>query len=414
MDIDTSSDFAMRSDLKIFSSIKPRVVWDLPADTKPIPRDPIPPNSSRIARRILPRAAVALGGLAGNNAHGAGFLEALRRNGILPQMISCTSGQLRCVEVFLKGGDIQEWFEQELAQMQPFTKNFPHNIDANLLFKMTMGQMQRIRPSVREFPFDLITTLQRNWWNFWRNPWDFSFFQETWDVWPARSLVCREPSTTYEEIADTFNDQKDVGIIFNAYEYLKGIEVVYMNDRAFELTGKRVGPHPYRRVRYERIDSSAVRNALRLYEYGFADRSEMIDGAYIRDIILSEIPDETNNSIDRIAVARPQASKWLGPAPLSWTELRDMQTEINFNGTYFGECDRIFWMNERGKRPIKILELPLDCQRGWWDYVLEDIDVFRSAYWRGLELAESELTEREPAESKLAGRAPSYYIQYTG
>ncbi len=163
-----------------------------------------------------------------------------------------------------------------------------------------------------------------------------------------------------------------------------------MNDCAFELTGKQPGPNDKRPwVRYERIDASAVKDALRLFEYGFSDGSDMLDGAYFRDIILSEIP-AAENQIKRIAVARPQADAWLGPAPLSWTELRDMQTEISFNGTYIGERERILLMNTvPGRHEISMLELPLDRQRGWWDYVLEDICVFRSAFWRGLDLAES-------------------------
>ena len=47
--------------------------------------------------------ALALGGLAGNNAHGAGVIEALYRNGKKPKLITCTSGQIRYVEAYLRG-----------------------------------------------------------------------------------------------------------------------------------------------------------------------------------------------------------------------------------------------------------------------------------------------------------------------
>ncbi len=380
------SDVAMRPDVKIFFGGKPHNLHEPRPSPDPNACSPIPPSSFPIARRIVPQVAVALGGLAGNNAHGAGFLEALRRTGIMPQIISCTSGQLRSVEVFLKGDDILKWFEQRLAETQPYFAS----TDANLLYKMTLGQMEPIRLSVPEFPYDLVTTLQRYWLNFWSNPWNFSFFRELWNIWPARSLVCQDSDAIYEGLAKTFTDEKQVGVIFNAYEFSTGTEVVYMNDRAFELTGKSFGINENRRwVRYAQIDPSAVRDALRLFEYGFSDGCKMLDGAYCRDIILSEIPDR-KNAVEQIAVARPQADKWLGPAPLSWTELRDMQTEVNFNGTYIGERERIRLLNRLpGQRQILIFELPLDRQRGWWDYVLEDICVFRSAFWRGLELAKS-------------------------
>ena len=47
--------------------------------------------------------AFALGGLAGNNAHGAGFLQAALDAGVEPLMISCTSGQIRWAFEYLRG-----------------------------------------------------------------------------------------------------------------------------------------------------------------------------------------------------------------------------------------------------------------------------------------------------------------------
>ena len=44
----------------------------------------------------------ALGGLAGNNAHGAGFLQAALDTRVTPEMISCTSGQLLWVWYYLR------------------------------------------------------------------------------------------------------------------------------------------------------------------------------------------------------------------------------------------------------------------------------------------------------------------------
>ena len=55
------------------------------------------------------------------------------------------------------------------------------------------------------------------------------------------SLFNQEPVAVYEGMADTFNQETEVGVIFNAYDYLEGSEVVYMNNRAFHLTGKEIG-----------------------------------------------------------------------------------------------------------------------------------------------------------------------------
>ena len=161
------------------------------------------------------------------------------------------------------------------------------------------------------------------------------------------------------------------------------------------LTGKRWGRNNADRpwIKYRPITPQGVEDALRLYEYGFGGGSSLLDGAYFRGIILSEIPNPSGE-IDRIAVIRPQADRWIGPAPLSWVEMKDMQTEVNFNGTYFGERERIRLMNRRRKKghandmkQIALLELPLNEQRGWFDYIFENEDVFTSACIRGMALA---------------------------
>ena len=48
------------------------------------------------------KIAFALGGLAGNNAHGAGFLHAALERKITPTTISCTSGQIHWVHLYLQ------------------------------------------------------------------------------------------------------------------------------------------------------------------------------------------------------------------------------------------------------------------------------------------------------------------------
>ncbi len=48
------------------------------------------------------KIAFSLGGLAGNNAHGAGFLHAALERKVEPVMIACTSGQIFWVYHYLK------------------------------------------------------------------------------------------------------------------------------------------------------------------------------------------------------------------------------------------------------------------------------------------------------------------------
>lgn len=53
-------------------------------------------------------------------------------------------------------------------------------------------------------------------------------------------------------------------------------------------------------------------------------------------------------------VGRPLADRWLGDAPSSLIELRDMQTEVNFLGSYLGEKGQIELINQllRTGRPV--------------------------------------------------------------
>jgi hypothetical protein len=342
---------------------------------------------------VRERTAVTLGGLAGNNAHGAGFLEALRCAGKLPALITCTSGQIYWAAQFLLGRDLHQLYRGRLERHQPWTAD-----DLNLVHMALFGWMSPIRPSILEVPLDLGMTLARSWRRLVFDPWRFSFIRELWNVRPARSLV--STGELAAEIAPVLAREERVGVMFNAYDYRCGRELVYMNARASELTGKTLGePNESRPwVEYHAIDEAGVRDALWLYEYGFPERRSCIDGAYLRGLVLSEIP-AASNEIDRIAVVRPQAERWIGEPPLSWVEMKDMQTEVSFNGGYMGERERIRMVNaladkqvpgSRGAswRRVTLLELPLNVQRGWFDYILESEDVFRDAYWRGRELCD--------------------------
>ena len=76
----------------------------------------------------------ALGGLAGNNAHGAGFLQAALDTGVTPEMISCTSGQLLWVWYYLRlldndhtvsgDGTLEMRFQDELDKLSPLALIF--------------------------------------------------------------------------------------------------------------------------------------------------------------------------------------------------------------------------------------------------------------------------------------------------
>lgn len=350
----------------------------------------------RATMHLDPRIAVALGGLGGNNAHGAGFLEALRRSGKLPQVISCTSGQLYWVAKFLLGHDILVNFEERLRYFQPFHYFYsPWQKDLDLIFKSLTNGQQPIRIATLEFWVDSIAIAHRNSWNLVTNPLAFSWWRAWTHSLPARWLVAQDLDE--QSIADVLGRESDVGVMFNSYDFVSGQETIYLNERAQQITGKTPSTQNETRpwIRYEPISAAGVANALRLYEYGCSSTSTHLDGAYVRGIILSEIPG--GNDIERIAVARPLPDAWQGSAPLSWAEMQDLRTEVLFQSSYMGERERIRLTNERLQRgqltgtnrrynEVTLLELPMLLRRGYFDYVLEDRQVFADAFWRGEEL----------------------------
>jgi hypothetical protein len=304
-------------------------------------------------------------------------------------MVSCTSGQILHVAKWLQGVDIQQFFEASMEQTQPFG----NWLDANLIYKQLSANSQVIRPSTAEFPLDVMAAIGRSWTRAWTDPQNFSVFREMYNVMPARSLVPAFPANFYSDISDALNDS-EIGVVFNAYNFEEGREIVYMNKVALKLTGKKVGPHVSKGwINYQPITAATAEQALYLYQYGFKNSTQTVDGAYVRDVVLSEIP-SGNNDIDRIAAVRPQPDNWLGGPPMSNVDLQSLQTQVAFNATYIGERERIFLINRLAgelKRdpPLKqvaILELPLAEPRTWWDYVVESEQIFRSAYWRSVEL----------------------------
>jgi hypothetical protein len=179
--------------------------------------------------------------------------------------------------------------------------------------------------------------------------------------------------------------------VFNSYDVHNGEEYVYLNDRARNLLDVAYGEHDrYRQgTTYRRISPEAVREGLWLYEYGEPRDVSAIDGAYYRQVMLSEL-----SRARTIYVARPINSRWLGSFPSSWIGLEDLKTEVNFNGTYSGERDKIALLNKllgekainaekvsrKGYHQINLVEFEIQTQQGYFDYAHEYLAVFDRAY----------------------------------
>lgn len=340
--------------------------------------------------------AFALGGLAGNNAFGAGFLQAALDSDVTPLMISCTSGQIRWVQAYLSAyaglaknikTSLYDIFTKELAYVN---RTGSINIDVALLG--LLGKQNVFRPSYEHIIPDMLRNAADVWNKVIQSGGNVLLMDQLLSLIPGRSLVPDSNDAFFDEVSRSFN-AVPIGITFNSYNPKEGVEYVYLNPKARELLhdpgvkskysdNRRSEHRPYRF--YKEIDAQAVRDALWLYQYGFYEKdSDFVDGAYFRDIMLSELV-----VADLIFSVRPINHKWLGDMPRTYQGIEDMKTEIGFNGGYSAERDQIMLINKflakgylnpeqgRGFHHVDLVELEIDVQRGYFDYMIESQDVF--------------------------------------
>lgn len=344
-------------------------------------------------KQMNSKVAFALGGLAGNNSHGAGFLYAALHEIVEPIMISCTSGQIRWVyQYLLANNDSKKFltaFEEELSQSR---KTGEANTDLALL--SMFGLEKVFRPAYDYWFFDairnagdtLIETIKK----IISKKGELLITDQILSLIPGRLLVPLFDETLLKEISTLFN-QTAIGIVFNSYNPAQGLEHVYINQAARTLLHDPASPQKYNHDKksahrpyrvYRDIDSTAIRDALWLYQYGFYEDNRFVDGAYFRDIMLAELV-----SANLIFSVRPINHKWLGDLPKSYPTIEDLKTEVGLNGCYAAERDQISLINKlinknlissqaRNYHPIELVELEIGVQRGYFEYALESRDVF--------------------------------------
>lgn len=338
------------------------------------------------------KIGLALGGLGGSNAHGVGVMQAMGVLGVRPQMLSCTSGMIEWAARWLQGKDLRAELEAAIRSARAFPPTMPV---ANWLKIVTQGLPGVFRPALVEY------------WQRWMQPFDPND-QKAWAdrIAPAQIWVPLRSDAVFAEIADTFNRTDDIAIFFNSFDPDDGYEIVHANPAGWAylralwsargLSGdgeigvrvepERVGPHGPR-VIYEPITTESVRDALWLNAYGFGPREaprQRIDGAYVRQFILSELVDA-----DVLFIARPQAYAWLGRAPQNYTEIQDFQTELWFNAAYGQQIHSIEMVNawiregklkDNGYKQVRLEPIEIAVQRSYFDYFVEDISVYDHAY----------------------------------
>lgn len=333
------------------------------------------------------KVAFALGGLAGNNAHGVGFLQAMLDKRVEPEIISCTSGQIFWLAKYLeeKKGSCDLSIEMEKHVIKE------ENIDFNRINLALFGKKDVFRFAYQEYSADMFLNTQKACFNIFSGQPDV--IKNLSRILPGRTLVPMFPDEFFENISKIFNDSKGVGVAFNSYDPMRGIEYVCLNKKAADLLfhnqqGSKNGKYR-QRTEYRKITPERVKEALWLYQYGFENDRVIFDGAYFRQIMLSELV-----VANKIYVARPINKQWIGNLPNTYIGLEDLKTETSFNGTYAGERDKIYLINKlveearesKEKCPvlekyhiIDLIEIEIESQEGFFDYTCEKMEIFNKA-----------------------------------
>ncbi len=332
----------------------------------------------------MAKTAFALAGLGGFNAHGAGFLVASAKCGIIPDMVTATSGQIVVLADWLQGKDLEK------ALVDP---ELQHNSLAELGILFS-GDPGIFRPAYLETLGRWFTPPSPR-----RKPLQALFDR----LLPAQLYVPTRSTSDFSTMADVFNNKarignRDIGIVFNAYNVRTGEAALFGNDKARGLwDGRKANPqatkttvHHHGKSATDEIDllpitAEAIEAALWLSLYGFdrLPQPHLIDGAYFRSCIVSEL-----HMFDRIFVARPLAQGWLGQAPSNYFDVQDWQTEMWFSVGYKAEVDALTQINglvaagHLGPpfKKVDLIDIAPETPAGFFHYFVERKVIYDRAY----------------------------------
>ena len=95
--------------------------------------------------KTLKKLAFALGGLGGNNARGAGFLQAALDEAVEPEMITCTTGQIYWVYRYLETQE--RFFDCVFEDMKVFDRAYDtprRNLRRNKIYQRRLDPVPLI------------------------------------------------------------------------------------------------------------------------------------------------------------------------------------------------------------------------------------------------------------------------------
>lgn len=334
---------------------------------------------------LVPDTAFALGGLGGFNAHGAGFLAAAHDGGIVPDLVTATSGQILMVEQWLADPTkLEQAIVDTYRAYNPFAQMQTGLFGLSGVFRPAYADAFQRFFSPPDF--------SQGWANAWAN----------WFA-PAEQCVPERSQQDFENAAAALNHaqigDKKIGIVFNTYDFESGRGVLYGNDQARALLPDTSNLAPQDisedvRLRgtvpaaksVRPITPEVIKAALWLSLYGFDKLPDgQMDGAYHRACLVAEL-----HAFKRVFVARPLANGWLGAErPRNWFEVQDWQYEMWFSAAYKAEVDAMVRINQLidsghltddRYNKVELIEVAPDTPAGYFNYFVERGGVFDAAY----------------------------------
>lgn len=330
--------------------------------------------------------AFAFGGLGGFNAHGVGFLEAARLLGVRPSIITCTSGMIDWVARWLDGEALLPLLQQQIDR----SNRFPAPFDwLNSVMIASWGDPGVFRPAVQEYWGRLLSPPR----GFVPGPGRAGGLAKAWldRMLPAQVYVPLRTRDDMERVAASMN-RSDIPVAFNSFHPGTGTGYLHVNAAAcdfLEVGYGEIGSSD----KYLPIDGDAVAGALWLYFYGFEHNDNpngLVDGAYNRQFIIREL-----YMVDRVYAIRPINTRWIGRLPANYFEIQDFTTELWFNSAYTAEIAQMELINklladgtlqDSRFRQVDLVEIQVERQYGYFDFFVEEFDVYRRSYRQSLDV----------------------------
>jgi hypothetical protein len=333
--------------------------------------------STRSPAASADRIGFALGGLAGFNAHGVGFLLAAHKLEVKPAIITCTSGMVIWTAKWLAGKDLERELQQQITDCNRFPPPFGW---LNALWLGCAGYPGVFRPAVPEY------------WTRWCTPTAWGSASEWLNrLLPAQMYVPVRTAEDLEETARSLN-QSPTPVAFNTFHPKSGKTHLHINSAAAEFLGVTPGDIEATE-KYVPITREGVAGAVWLYNYGFDRRLNphgLVDGAYSRQFLIAEL-----KHCGRIYAVRPQNRAWIGHLPANAFEIEDLRTEMWLNSAYaaeVAEMTRINKLIQAGAlkdsvyREIELIEVQVRHQYGFFDYFVEHESVYKESLKQSLRI----------------------------